>query len=398
MATEKASHARTKRHNKRLVFQTIYSAGQISRAGVARATHLTPPTVSNIVAELLEAGWVREVGLATSGAGKPAMLLSVNADARYLIGVDLANSEFRGAVVNLRGNICHRAVRQVRDRKGDAALSMVIELLDELRQYTERPLLGIGIGTPGLIDSSQGIVHTAVNLEWQDLPLGPLLHERYQLPVYVANDSQAAALGEYLFGGRTYAGNLVVMKVGRGIGAGVVLNGKLYQGDAFGAGEIGHFQVVERGEPCRCGSFGCLETVVSSRALVRQARAIAQTNPQSPLHALVDSPAEITAQDVIAAFRQGDPALETAVANMGRYLGIAAAMIVSVLNPQDIVIAGTLAPLGESLLKTLVQSMRERALTRLAQATRLSVSSLGDDIVILGAAALLLNQELGLAG
>lgn len=398
MAQVKASHARTKKHNKRLVFQTIYSAGQISRAGVARATQLTRPTVSNIVTGLLAGGWVEEIGLDASGTGKPAMLLSVVDDARHLIGVDLANSEFRGAVVNLRGKIRHRRRRAVREREGEAALSLVYELLDELVAMTTQPLLGIGLGTPGLIDSEEGVVRTSVNLDWQDLPLAELLRQRYQLPVYVANDSQAAALGEYTFGEHSYQGNLVVLKVGRGIGAGIVLNGKLYHGDGFGAGEIGHFRVVEGGEPCRCGSFGCLETVASSRALVRQAQAIAHTNSKSILNALANSPAEIDTQTVLSAFAAKDPALQTAVANMGRYLGIAAAMLVSVLNPHDIVIAGSLAPLGDALLEPVAQEMHARTLKRLAAQTRLSMSHLGDDIVILGAAAMLLERELGLSG
>jgi len=394
----KASHARTKKHNKRLVFQTIYSAGQISRASVARATQLTRPTVSSIVAELIAGGWVEEIGLDASGTGKPAMLLSVVDDARHLIGVDLANSEFRGAVVNLRGKIRQRLHREVRDREGEAALTLVYDLLDELVASTPQPLLGIGIGTPGLINSDEGIVHTSVNLDWQDLPLAELLRHRYKLPVYLANDSQAAALGEYTFGEHSYSGDLVVLKVGRGIGAGIVLKGQLFHGDGFGAGEIGHFQVVEGGEPCRCGSFGCLETVVSSRALVRQAQAIAHTNPQSILNTLVDAPDEIDTKTVIRAFAAADPALHAMIANMGRYLGMTAAMLVSVLNPRDIVIAGTLAPLGEALLAHVEQEMRARALGRLATQTRLSVSHLGDDIVILGAAAMLLDRELGLTG
>src|SRR5436190_975579 len=128
---------------------------------------------------------------------------------------------------------------------GQEALLLVYELIDRLIATTNKPLLGIGIGTPGLVDTTSGVVLSAVNLDWRGLPLGGLLSARYRLPVYVANDSQLAALAQYMFGGKEYGSNLVVVKVGTGIGAGIVLDGRLLQGDGFGAGEIGRITVLE---------------------------------------------------------------------------------------------------------------------------------------------------------
>lgn len=382
--TKKATKSQTKEHNKRLVLQTLYEREEISRAGLARMTRLTRPTISSIVSELLEEGLVAEVGQTPSQGGKPATLLSVVADARYLIGVDLANSEFRGAVVNLRGEIVQRSSKLIEDRDGERALALVYELLDELVASVGSPLLGIGIGTPGIIDAEQGIVRTAVNLDWQDLPLTALLHERYGCPAYVANDSQVAALAQYTFGQNEHTRNLIVLKVGRGVGAGIVLNGQLYFGDGSGAGEVGHFVVVDDGERCRCGHFGCLETVAGSRAIVRQAT---RQNPEYS-----------TTAAVMLANAAGDEAVRAIVAEAGRYLGIAAAALVSALNIHAIVVAGTLAPLGETLLMPMRQEMHRRAMNQLAIQTAIRASELGDDIVILGAAALLLSEELGLSG
>jgi len=394
---QKATRKQTKKHNRRLVLKMIYDAGTISRAGVARVTDLTRPTVSAIVAELMEDGFVQEVGRTTSSGGKPATLLSVIAESRHLIGLDLANSEFRGAVVDLRGEINHRFSIPIQDQDGEAALALVYRLLDELIAGIDGPILGIGIGAPGLMDVDQGVVRAAVNLDWRDLPLGNILTERYGVPVYIANDSQVAALGEFTFGQYDEVQNLAVLKVGRGVGAGIILDGDLYYGDGYGAGEIGHFKVIEEGDPCRCGHFGCLETIASTQAIVRQAR-IAASSPASSLHRFAAAPETITTESVLDAVRGGDEALAEIIANAGRYLGFAVAGLISILNIETVVVAGSAARFGSALLEPLRREMHRRSFPQLARNTHVTASALGADIVILGAAALLLHNELGLVG
>ncbi len=379
-----------------MILKTIYGQGPISRAGTARLTHLARTTVSDIVATLIKDGLVEEVGYGPSEGGKPPILLSVVNNSRHLIGIDLANSEFRGGVIDLRGKIIHRLNMPVNSRNGEAALKLVYALVDQLIAAATSPLLGIGIGTPGLIDARKGIVRNAVNLDWQDLPLRDLLETRYKLPVYIANDSQVAALGEYTFGHSQDSSNLIVVKVGRGVGAGIVLNGRLHYGDGSGAGEIGHVTVIKNGEPCLCGHFGCLETVVSSRAIVKQAQLIAQNNPNSALRQFIDAPEAINTDVVLQEFEAGDEALQAVIAEVGRYLGLVVANMVGVLNIQRIVIAGSLARFGQPLLEPVRQEMKQRSLAALANETHIEIANLGVDIVIMGAAALLLTYELGL--
>jgi N-acetylglucosamine repressor len=393
---KKATRQQTKAHNTRLILKTIYNEGEISRADIARLTGLTRTTVSDAVAELIEDGLVAEVGLGPSAGGKPPTLLSIVDDSRYLIGIDLADSEFRGAVINLRGKIKRRLSLPIHDRNDSAALALVYELIDELVAVADGSILGIGIGTPGLMDARRGVVRNAVNLDWHDLPLGDLLEERYELPVYIANDSQVAALAEFTFGDSKDVPNLIVIKVGRGTGAGIVLNRQLYYGDGFGAGEIGHVTVIEDGELCRCGHYGCLETVTSSRAIVKRAQAIAKKDPHSTLYRFVATPEEINTDIVLQAFEAGDEALQPVIAETGHYLGVAVANLVGALNVQRVVIAGSVARFGQALLEPTVQEVRRRSLAALANETRIEITSLGPDIVILGAAALLLTYELGL--
>jgi len=226
--------------------------------------------------------------------------------------------------------------------------------------------------------------------------LRKLLQERYGLPVHVANDCQVAALAEYIFGENQDLGNLVVIKVEHGIGAGIVLNGQLFHGDTFGAGEIGHVAVVEDGQPCRCGNSGCLETVASARAIVQQAQIIAQNDPRSLLHQFASSPKEISMHEVCQAFQAGDEAVRHLALKAARFLGIAAASLVGVLSIQRILIAGSVTCFGQPLLDVVRREMVSRSLTVVAGETDLGLSSMGPDIVILGASALVLTRELGL--
>jgi len=278
----KATHQLTKAYNYRLVLRTIYDRGlpasrhghdQISRAEVARVTGLSRTTVSDIVSDLLTQNLVEEVGFGLSSGGKNPILLQVRPDARHLIGIDLSGDEFRGEVVNLRGETRGAVSLPLSGRSGQSAMDLVYCLIDQLLPAATAPMLGLGVGTPGLIDAERGSqVHWSVNLDWLDMPLRDLLEARYQLPVSVLNDCQASALAEHFFGPAQRSSNLVLIKSEQGVGSGVILNGQLFHGDNFGAGEIGHVVIDPDGPPCRCGNRGCLETLASVSAVVERAR------------------------------------------------------------------------------------------------------------------------------
>jgi len=393
---KKATRQQTRTHNTRLILKSIYHKKKISRADIARLTGLTRATVSDAVAKLMNDGLVAEVGLGASAGGKPPILLSMVDNSRYLIGIDLADIEFRGALVNLRGEIRYRFSLPIDGRNGDDALALVYELIDKLVSFADSPILGVGIGTPGLIDAQRGVVRNAVNFNWYDLSLKDLLEERHELPVYIANDSQVAALAEFTFGDRKNISNLIVIKIGQGIGAGIILNRQLYFGESFGAGELGHVMIEEDGELCRCGHYGCLETVTSSPAMVKRAQVIAKNSPGSALHQFVTKPEEIDTDVISKALMDGDEDLHQMVDEAGHYLGMAVANLVGILNVQCIVIAGSMASFGQTLLDPIRKEVKRRSLVALADKTNIEITCLGPDIVILGAAALLLTHELGL--
>lgn len=392
---KKATRQHTKDHNSHLVLQTIYDTGEISRADLARLTRLTRTTVSDVVSGLIDQGLVGEVGQAPAGVGRTPTLLSILDDSRHIVAINITASELQGAIVNLRGGIRHRAKLSHIDGDGAAVLDRLLPFIDGLIGVAHSPLLGIGVSAPGLIDATNGIVRQAVNFGWQDLPLRDLLQARYSLPVYIANDGHTVALAEYMFGRRQNAANLVAIKVGQGIGAGIVLQGQLLVGDEYGAGEIGHVVVEENGLPCKCGNAGCLETVASIPAIVHRAQLLAQHDPGSLLLRFTTS-SEITLDTVLQAFQAGDPAVRQIIVTIGRYLGIGVANLIAALGIRHVVITGRIAPFGQVLRDSIRQEVRRRVLPILAQAAEIEIVVQGPDTVLLGTAALLLTNELGL--
>ena len=386
---EKATRHQTKDHNSRLVLKTIYRAGEISRADIARRTGLTRPTVSSLVAALIDDALVVETGQGLSAGGKRPTLVAIDDQHHHVLTLDLSGDDYRGALLTLRGRVIQRAACSAAGLRGERSLDCVYRLVDELRPAGS--LLGIGVATPGLVDPQRGIVLRAVNRGWIDLPLRQMLTEHTERPVYVANDSHMAALAEYTYGAVT-GSNLIVIRAGQGIGAGVILDGRPFYGDGFGAGEIGHVVIDPAGELCSCGNRGCLETTSSTRAILRRAAEADRSGS-----ALAGDPP--TWERFAAAVAARDPLAVEIAAAAGCHLGAAVAHLVGAYNVQTIVMAGRIADLGDTLLNAVRAEMRRRVLPAMADATTIRYTSLGDragDIIILGCSALVLHRELGI--
>jgi predicted NBD/HSP70 family sugar kinase len=361
----KAVPGDARRHNRALVLRTMFREGPVSRADLARATNLTRVTTSDLATELLAEGLIEELGQreGTGRVGKPATLLGVVPDARFTIAVDLSDDErFHAALVDLSGKVRDRRVAERDGRTGDAVVDMVRRLCADLAAAADRPLLGVGVGSPGVVDP-RGVVVEAPNLGWFDVGLAPALSQHLALPIHVANDANAAVLGELGLGGAADR-SLFVVKVGQGVGAGLVLDGHLVVGDRFAAGEIGHVVVDPDGEPCACGRTGCLETVLAAPRLRRRSRA-------------------------------GDPAAERTAA--GNRLGEALAPVISALNLREVVLSGPVDVLDETFRVAALAAIRARTMPAVGDNVDLRFSSLGEDDVLLGAAMLVLDRELGVA-
>lgn len=391
---QKATRQQLKEQNRDLVLKIFFESTQISRAEISRMTGLTRTTVSDIVADLIAEGLVNEVGIGVSIGGKSPILLSLVDDRQFMIGLDLAYNQFRGAVVDLRGQICQMVSLPVDNSIGERAIASTFAILDQLVRLPYKSFIGIGVGTPGLVNSKEGVVVNSVNLEWQNLPLAQILHERYGLPVIVLNDCQAAAMGEFKFGGNPPASrNMVVVRVGHGIGAGVIIDGQIFSGDGGSAGEIGHITMIQDHQdhhlPCRCGKYGCLETLASARAVVQRAELLINQGLQSSLAA---SEAPITLDRMVKAYQSGDPLTQDIIHQAGYYLGVAISALVNTLNIHRIILMGEMTRFGQPWLDTVQKTMEQTNLALAGQGTIIQISALRDNDIILGASALLVGN------
>lgn len=377
----KATHAQTRAHNASLVLRAIYDLGPISRAEIARRTGLTRTSAGELVADLERDGLARDAGKAPSTGGKAPTLVELVDDARHVVTLDLGERTFTATLLDLRGRIQRRTTRDLAGADGEAALALVVDLIEEILGGPHAPILGIGVGTPGIV-ADDGTIRWAVNLAWKDLPLAEILRERFGLPAVVVNDSRAAALATYLFAGEDRPTNLVAIKVGRGIGAGLIFRGELFGGDDDGAGEIGHIVVDPDGAECHCGRFGCLETIASATAILRSA-------------ARLDLDIR-TIADLAVAAADGDERALSLIRTSGRAMGSAIANLIGTLDIRHMVIHGSVTALGEPWFEAIRDEATRRSLGPLVREARLLDGGVGDDLTLVGACALVLTGELGL--
>lgn len=386
---EKATHQQTRTFNQQLVLRAIYDRSETSRAELARLTGLTRTSVSALVGELLRDRLIEEVGTGPSTGGKAPIMLRIRPDGRHTIGIDLTEPYFAGALVDLRGRIIRSVRVPLEGRSGTAAVEVVMAVIEELANRNgSGSLLGIGIGAPGIVNSRDGTIRWGVNLDWADVPLGAMVEERYGLPAVVVNDSQAAAVAEFTFGASPRPNNMVVVRVGRGIGSGIILDGRLYQGDGAGAGEIGHTiygaSDADKAERCRCGRVGCLEMAASMHAMVTAAGQV--------------EPAITDAGSLVAALNSGNENVRSIVVEAGQRLGQAIAALISVLNVNLVLLIGAATRLGDVWLDAVRERASTGALAQLTSATRIELGAAHDeDDVLIGASALLMTRELGLS-
>ncbi|GAA2441577.1 ROK family transcriptional regulator [Agromyces soli] len=361
-------HARS--HNRALVLQTLYTTGAQSRADLARGTGLTRVTVSDLVAELMGEGLVVELGQREDARpGKPATLLDVARSAFRIVGIDVSGHRVvRGAVLDLSGTILERAESPLGGATGERAFELVAELAARLVGLATAPVLGVGIGTPGVVDP-RGTVRSAPNLGWADLPLQARLSARLGLAVHATNDANAAVLAEH---GAAEADDLMLVKIGHGVGAGLIVGGRLVTGSGFASGEIGHVVVGTDGGPrCVCGRDGCLEAWLSVPRLTEQ------------LDALGADADEAARDDVLA--------------EAGRRLGIVLAPVVGALDLPEIVLSGPAHLLDGPLIAAALETLRKRTMAEQTRDLRLRMTAHGQDIVLHGTAVMVLSGELGVS-
>lgn len=384
--------------NKQRVLRLIRSGGPVSRADAAEQTGMTRPTISAVVHDLLEEGWVEEIGAGESSGGRPPILLRFNPLARLVLGAELGAGHVRAVLTNLSGKVLYRAQRRVETNDPAVELDRLCGVIKAVlaarsAEQAKLPIAGLGVGLNGHVDAQSGIWRYSPHFQVADLPVAQQLADCLDLEVTAMNDARAMAVGERSFGSAKASDNLAYIRVGVSIGAGLMIDGKLYGGAHEGAGEIGHTVVFEEGPRCRCGNFGCLEAVASAVAISRRAVNRIQAGHPSIIPKLVaDDLSQVIGTTVIEAARAGDHlALET-LQEAGRFVGLAVGNLINLFDPDLVVIGGGTARAGELLLEPIKAAALSRALPGRRDRVKILRTALGEDSCPVGGAALVIES------
>jgi len=383
--------------NRSTILNVIRLHGPISRAEIAKLTKLTPPTVTNIVGELLESRLVVESELGESSGGRKPIMLRINSAAFYIVGVYAGVKKVRAITARLDGQVVSTATARLPEQpSSEEYLARIIQVVEQVIADTDpakRAVLGIGVGSHGLVDADRGVTLFATNLNLRNIPIKAALEEATGLPVEVENDVRALALGESWFGQAQGLSNFICLYVGTGVGSAIFLDNRLYRGASFTAGELGHTTIDPHGPRCNCGNVGCLEAYVSGRAIEQRMRQWLAEGKTSLLREWTAGDLQaVTGENIHRAAQAGDQAAMEILAETGKYLGIGIANLINMLNPSRIILSGGVSRAGDFVMETLKETVEMRALQNPAQNVSIVTSQLGPHAMEIGGVTLFLQK------
>ena len=398
--TRTGDQALVREINLSIILNALRDHSPASRASLAAVTGLNKTTVSSLVQQLIDGRFVSERGAGKpEDPGRPGILLELNPKAGRIVAAEIGVDFISAMAANFAVEIIWRHQEQTDPAAGqDMIIERVCTLIEEAIRQTdsaESAVLGLGLGVPGLVDVASGMLLFAPNLGWRDVPLRQFLESRFDVPVYVDNEANMAAMGERYFGVARGARTVLYVSAGVGLGGGIVFDQRLMPCAAGFVGEVGHMTVIPEGPPCKCGNRGCWETLVSQGAVFRRVRRALSAGADSRL--LEDTHGDLDTLSIpliVQAARAGDRVALDALEETGLYLGIGLANLVNALNPEIVVFGGILSLAAEFIMPVVQRVIGERALRWSVQSMRLLVSAHGSDACVMGGIATVYHQIL----
>lgn len=386
-----------KQLNVSAVLKVIKDNGSLSRADIAKLTGLTPASVTNITKFLIEDNFLVESKIGESSGGRPPIILELNPNARYVIGVGIGVGVIDVVITNLSANIIIKKSMIVEDERYDYDLvfSKLVNLINEVvcssKIYKDK-ILGVGVALHGIVDARTGLSIHAPYYGWKNKNIKEKLEEELGLTVYVDNDVRAMALGESWFGATKDITNFVTLNISNGIGAGIIINNNPYYGVDFSAGEIGHIVVEADGDKCNCGNYGCLETVASNNNIIRKTIKLIKQGVNSSLIKDVDDINNLSIEDICKAASDGDEVSITILKEAARYIGVAITNLINILNPTAIVVVGEIFENTAHTIESLSEIVKNRGLKLSSENVKIIRSLLGRDAAVVGASTLVIQE------
>ena len=384
-----------KSFNKHAALDLIrFSVGDLSRTDIADKMGLTRAAVSLIVNDLLESGVVQEAESRSAPSGRPPVILEVNPKAGLVGAIDMGATHMTIALADFNARIIQEAEFPLNIKSGPdiclaAANQNLVKLL-ESQGLSLSNLTAVGVGVPGPVITEAGmVVSPPIMPGWDHYPIRTALEKQLGCSVTLNNDAELGALGEWAYGAGRGERNVAYIKVGSGIGAGLILNQQIYGGTTGAAGEIGHLTIDENGPLCNCGNHGCLEAFAGGDAIAKQGQQLVKSGKRTLLSEL---PMEkITAHEVAEAARRGDLHAQEILRRAGTFIGIAIAGLINLFNPSIVIIGGGVAQVGDIITTPIRQAVRERAMHASEQSVRITTGMLGRRSVLIGAIVQAIN-------
>lgn len=388
-----------RRMNRAIILGVFRTQKSLSRARLATETGLNPSTVSSIISELINENLIRETDLIQASTGRPGRLLEINPEGGCAMGIEINVDYIEVLVSDFSANILWRQHQPSTPETGqNRIMDQVLTLAKQAAQFIQTHdsrLLGIGVGVPGMVDVASGLLRYAPNLRWENVPIRAILAATFECPIYVENEANAAALGEYYFGAVRNVKDFIYLSAGVGLGSGIVMDGKLFRGMFGYAGEAGHMTLDVNGDMCGCGKRGCWETFVGPRAVEQRVRRSLGNGAKSVLHEMSKGDLQnIVIDDVIKAATAGDKIANDALNEVAYYLGVGIANLVNLFNVEVIVLGGALNNASPLFIKDIERIAVENTLVPSREHLRIIPSAHGSDACIMGAITLVLDDIL----
>jgi predicted NBD/HSP70 family sugar kinase len=382
--------------NRQAILLHMRQQGLVSRTQLARATRLSKATISRILDDMQAEGLVEEVRTTKSGVGRPRILLRLATRARYAVGIELTATMARVTLTDMNAHPLKQRIQPLYDQDVDQT---IIELATGVkaicRDLPSSQLVGVGVAVPGRVDVSKGIVSLEYPAGWQDIPLADRLSECIDLPVLVVNQAHAAAWGEKWIGAGHEVSDLLYLRLGTSVEAGLIINDRLHFGKTLAAGAIGHMTLDPQGALCTCGNHGCLNTIAGTPALLARVRGLLKEKQTSLLLGMVEgNPDMLTLEQIMQAVGAGDGLAVQTINEIGRALGVIVASLFNLLNLEKVIIGGPLSLAGSALLLPIQDEVSRRALPSSMVFGRIELTRLGADAASIGAASLLLKDPI----
>lgn len=383
--------------NRSIILETIRKKGPISRVDIAKLIKISPTTVTSAVSELISEGVVFEDGVGSSNGGRKPVLLKFNPNSRFIIGVSISNSFIKISEMNLEGSILTKEIHSSNLLQGQAVIKLIVEVIEQfIKAKTNIEFCeGISIITPGIVDAKKGVISYNSKLKLFNIPIKQIVEQHFKIPTHVDNDTNSFVLAENLFGSFSRYKDLLYITIGDGVGAGIMINGKIFRGYKGSAGELGHTTIVKGGLKCECGNEGCLENYVNWPSIYSKlVSAIITRGSETIIRELIeDDFKKLTPTMFVKALNAGDVLCIQIMDEIVQHLSTSIVNAIHLFNPEVIILSGEIVQDNSLFLNAILENVSDHVIPILKDDVNIQLTSLGPDFEMLGAAAIVLQDK-----